>query len=377
MMAHIQKLGPHRYKVKYRDYSKKSRSKTFKKKIDADRFKTHIENELNNGSWIAPERGRLNFGHYAEIWLSTLDVKPSTIANYRSILSKHILPALGNTEVSKIRWATIEDFKSDLVKSGLNPKTVRNILSVVGPVLTTAVRDGSIATNPAREVAKPRITSIREIRPASAHDILTLTAQMNDHDRLLVTFAAFTGLRAGECGGLQVGDIDFPGRKINVRRSVSEAGGQVQFTSPKNGKSRAVPVPPFLLKQLATHLAALGVSDDLNAQVFRSSRGDTYRHSNFYKRVFAPAIKAAGMDGFWFHHLRHTYASLLIKEGAHPKVIMDRMGHSSIQITMNTYGHLFPSEDEATITGLENAFQEAVSNARGPVGGLTMFSRTA
>lgn len=87
-------------------------------------------------------------------------------------------------------------------------------------------------------------------------------------------------------------------RKINVRRSVSKAGGQVQFTSPKNGESRAVPVPPFLLKQLAAHLAALGVSDDLNAQVFRSSRGETYRHSNFYKRVFAPAIKASGMDGF-------------------------------------------------------------------------------
>ena len=376
-MAHIQKRGPQNYRVRYRDSSNNERSKTFTKKIDAERFKTHIENALNNGSWVAPERGRLTFRHYAETWLNTLDVKPSTIANYRSILSKHVLPALGKIEVAKIHWATIEAFKSDLVQSGLNPKTVRNILSVVGPVLTTAVRDGSITTNPAREVAKPRITSIKEIRPASADDILRLTAEMTDHDRLLVTFAAFTGLRAGECGGLQVGDIDFPGRKINVRRSVSEAGGQVQFTSPKNGKSRAVPVPPFLLKQLAAHLVALGGSTDIEAQVFRSSRGETYRHSNFYKRVFEPAIKAAGMDGFWFHHLRHTYASLLIKEGAHPKVIMDRMGHSSIQITMNTYGHLFPSEDEATINGLENAFQEAVSNAPRPVRGLTMFSRTA
>lgn len=377
MMAHIQKRGPQNYRVRYRDSSNKERSKTFTKKIEAERFKTHTEKELNNGSWIAPERGRLTFRHYADTWLDTLDVKPSTMATYCSMLSKHILPAIGRIEVSKIRWATLEAFKSDLVQSGLNPKTVRNILSVVGPVLTTAVRDGSITTNPAREVAKPRITTIKEIRPASADDILRLTAEMTEHDRLLVTFAAFTGLRAGECGGLQVGDIDFPGRKINVRRSVSEAGGQVQFTAPKNGKSRAVPVPPFLLKQLAAHLVTLGASDDLDAQVFRSSRGDTYRHSNFYKRVFEPAIKAAGMHGFWFHHLRHTYASLLIKEGAHPKVIMDRMGHSSIQITMNTYGHLFPSEDEATINGLENAFQEAVSNAPRPVRGLTLFSRPA
>lgn len=146
-----------------------------------------------------------------------------------------------------------------------------------------------------------RSTNIHE---ATADEILKMTETMNDADRFLVTFAAFTGLRAGECGGLRVGDIDFLGRTINVRRSVSEAHGKVQFGTPKNGKSRSVPIPPFLLGQLRVHLTGRGVDDDLTAQVFTSRNGGTYCHSNFSKRVFQPAMTASGQKGFRSHDQR-------------------------------------------------------------------------
>ena len=113
------------------------------------------------------------------------------------------------------------------------------------------------------------------------------------------------------------------------------------------------------------------------AQVFVSRTGDVYRHSNFYKRVFKPTVQAVGREGFRFHDLRHTYATLLISQGAHPRVVMDRLGHSSIQITMNTYGHLFPSEDEATINGLEAVFQEASAIVSRPDRGLNVIQHIA
>jgi integrase len=93
--------------------------------------------------------------------------------------------------------------------------------------------------------------------------------------------------------------------------------------------------------------------------------------------VFKPTVQAVGRERFRFHDLRHTYATLLISQGAHPRVVMDRLGHSSIQITMNTYGHLFPSEDEATINGLENVFQEASASVSRPDRGLTVVPRIA
>ena len=186
-----------------------------------------------------------------------------------------------------------------------------------------------------------------------------------------------SGLRAGECGGLRVGDIDFLGRKILVQRSVCEAHGRIQFTTPKSNKARSVPVPQFLIDLLAEHLAKRGVAADPTAQVFTSRNGGIYRHSNFYKRIFKPAVEAHGLEGFRFHDLRHSYAALLIQQGAHPRAIMERLGHSSIQVTINTYGHLFPSLDEALTDGLEAQFQEAKLKAVWPECGLSTVSRSA
>jgi integrase len=376
-MAHIEKRGPGKYRVRYRDPNNKERSKTFTKKVDAERFKTHVMNEINRGSYIAPERGRQTFSHYAELWMKTLDPTPSTKANYESILNRHLLPSLGQTEVSRIQWSTLEHLKNSLLEKGLHPKTVRNIMNPVSGILKTAVRDGAIVSNPSRELSIPKNRNSTPVRPASPEEILDLTAEMTTSDRLLVLFAAFSGLRAGECGGLRVGDLDFANSKVHVVRSITEPHGIAQFKEPKNGKNRSVPLPPFLMKQLTDHLKHRGVTSDPTAQVFTSPDGGLYRHSNFYSRIFKPAVKAHGLGTFTFHHLRHTYASMLIKEGTHPRVIMDRMGHSNIQITMNIYGHLFPDEDGATIDGLERAFNEANERTSRPVRGLTLISKTA
>jgi integrase len=101
------------------------------------------------------------------------------------------------------------------------------------------------------------------------------------------------------------------------------------------------------------------------------------RHSNFYRRSFKPAVNAFGLEGFRFHDLRHTCVAMLIKQDAHPRAIMERLGHSSIQTTLNLYGHLFPALDDALTEGLEKEFQEANSNLPRSPRGLSELPRPA
>ncbi len=376
-MASIQKRGPGRYRVRYRGPDRQERSKTFSRKVDAERFASTVEVDLARGQWVDPDRGRTTFRQYADLWLKTLDCTAKTRESYGSLLNKWLFPSFGCLPVQSISWSAIENFKVSMLGSGASPKTVTNALNVLNPILNIAVRDGALFANPARDVRKPRKRVESKAKFESAATIRALAEFIGGMDGLLVLFAGFTGLRAGECAGLQVGDLDFMRNRVTVQRSVSEAYGSWHFALPKNGKARTVAIPPFLRDQLIEHLCLRGVDGDMSAQVFTSPSGEVFRHSNFYKRVFRPAVRNFGLEGFRFHDLRHSYASMLIASGGHPRAIMERLGHSSIQVTLDTYGHLFPGLDEALTDGLETAFRDASSGDARPVRGLSELQHSA
>jgi integrase len=121
---------------------------------------------------------------------------------------------------------------------------------------------------------------------------------------------------------------------------------------------RTVGLPRFLCDDLGTYLAGRNLKpDDL---VFQSPTGSALRHHEFYRRYYKPAVRAAGLpDGLRFHDLRHTCAALLIAQGAHPRAIMERLGHSNITVTLNTYGHLLPGLDDALTDGLDATYRNA------------------
>ena len=341
-MAHVQKRPPGKYRVRYRDPDNKERSRTFKKKSDADRFAASVETDMARGTWVSPDRGRQLFSEYAAIWLST-----------------------------------IESFKAEMSNAGRSPQTVKNALNVLRPILDLAVRDCALVVSPARDVKSPKVTASSVAKFESAETIAALAATMDKESGLLVLFAAFTGLRAGECAALRVGDLDLLRGRLTVRQSVSEVHGKALFTPTKNHRTRSVALPAFLRDQLVTHLEKRGVARDQTALVFSSPDGSVLRHSNFYKRYFKPAVEAYGLDGFRFHDLRHTCAAMLIADGAHPRAIMERLGHSSIKVTLDTYGHLFPGLDEALTDGLDTQYQKAISVISRPLRGLSELRRSA
>ncbi len=212
-------------------------------------------------------------------------------------------------------------------------------------VLTHAVRARALKVNPAENVRLPRVTT-REMVFLTAAEVEAVCAELRHQHDVLVRFAAYTGLRAGEIAGLRWRDVDLDAGRVTVARNVVDVGGHLVVGEPKNGKTRTFMLPPFVVDDLR----GLSTSTHADRPVFSDTKGGLLRHAHFYRRYFKPAVRAAlppEKHGLRFHDMRHTCAALLIELGAHPKEIAERLGHTTISITMDTYGHIFPSRDMA------------------------------
>lgn len=191
-------------------------------------------------------------------------------------------------------------------------------------------------------------------------EILRLADAITPAFRTLIVFAAYTGLRAGEIGALRVGRLNVLRGAAEVRESLADVKGKLIFGATKTYAQRTVRLPRFLCDSLGEHLAGRPTRpEDL---VFTGATGKPLRHNLFYARHFKPAVQRAGLPhGLRFHDLRHTCAALLIAQGAHPRASMERLGHTSIQVTLDRYGHLFPALDEALTDGLETTYRASLA----------------
>ena len=174
------------------------------------------------------------------------------------------------------------------------------------------------------------------------------------HDwRPMVLLAGYCGMRFSEIAGLRVRNVDLLRRQVRVSETAVEVNGETHFGPPKSrAAARAIAMPKFVAAALETYLATCGAGpDDL---VFRTPSGQPVGRSNWRNRVWTHAVEKAGLSYLRFHDLRHTHAALLIAQGEHPKVIQTRLGHSSISVTLDTYGHLFDGMDEAAAMRLDD-----------------------
>lgn len=360
----IKKLPSGRWEASYRDHTGRERVKHHRTRTDADRWLTEIKNQLNRGDYVDPRLGRRPFTAWASDWLATTaHVRPKTYAHYESILRVHVLPTFAETPVGSITPADVRRFIAERVAGGAAPGTVRSARKVLRLALATAVADGAIRANPCdgvRVPASPR----SEMVFLTAEQIETLASSIDSRYSTLVRLAAYTGLRAGEICALRVGRVDLTAGRITVAESVTDVTGHgLYFSEPKTYERRSVTLPGFLADELAQHLTTRPGEPD--ALVFTSPEGSTLHHKNFYRRHYKPAVAAAGLPaGTRFHDLRHTCAALCIALGAHPKAIQERLGHSSITVTLDRYGHLFPKLDETLTTKLDDLHRGATCSVR-------------
>ncbi|MGI8706703.1 MAG: tyrosine-type recombinase/integrase [Actinomycetota bacterium] len=322
--------------------------------------------KLDRGEWVDPRAGRVLFESVAARWMAgRAALRATTRARDGSYLSSLVLPHLGDKPIGSVQPSDLEAWVADLVAEEKAPATVQKAWQIASGVFRLAVRDRLIALSPARDVRLPKVERT-EPTPLTVDQVMRLAAAIDRRYRALVLVGAFGGLRIGELAGLQLGDFDPLRNLVRVRRTASDVRGRVIVGPPKTAKSvRTVILPRSITGQLVEHVAATGPTE-LESWLFPAPEGGPIRRTAWTRRVWKPALAAAGLDqSLGTHTLRRSQVALLIAQGEHPKVIADRLGHASVRTVLDVYGHLYEGADEAAAQRLENQIASG-SSARSP-----------
>lgn len=314
-------------------------------------------------------------GVYAEHWVSSLRLADSTIKGYRKIIRNHITPDLGRIRIDKLTATRIGSHYRELEKSGrkdeygkgkpLSANSIHKVHVVLGAILDAAIDDGVIQVNPAkkkRTVNAPKSSQVRAQKP----EIVTWTGEqlqtfftwnekeLQDELFPLWRLIAYTGMRRSEALALRWNDINTKTGRTSIRRAVNTEGWTATKTT-KTGNARVIDVDTATLKVLTSHkFARAEVSFKLagaDAYVFGDDEGKLRSPdamtSRWDRRMKWLAKVHKTLPRETIKGLRHTHATLLLELGEHPKVVQERLGHSTITTTMNIYSHVTPTMQKA------------------------------
>jgi integrase len=325
-------------------------------KKDAEKRLAELLNQIDTGSYIKPTKTTL--AEYLERWLKDYvwpNLAPRTAEGYEHIMYHHINQVLGNLVLNKLKPEHLQRYYSEKLSSGLSAQTIRHHHTALHKALQTAVEWGLLARNVADAVSPPRAQHT-EIQTWSEDDVTYfLEATKGSHYYTLFYTALFTGMRRSEYLALRWSDLDLILCQAYVNRSLHILkGGKVIYRSPKTAKGRRmIALSPSMASVFREHLektklerSMLGIplkDDDL---VFCKSDGKPLL-PNTVTHAWIKLVQRTGLKPIRLHDARHTHASLMLKQGAHPKVVQERLGHAGIQITLDTYSHITPGLQEA------------------------------
>ncbi len=324
------------------------------------------EAAILEGEWTPTPSDPGTVQEWAERWLAGAHhLAPRTARNTRIALAKHVIPALGDILVPDLTRQQVEDWVATLIQRGYAPDTIRLAVSSLRGALTAAERAGVATRRPADRLGLPRPRK-RELNVLSPEEVDHLCAVLpTDQDRLVVLLATYCGLRAGEIAGLTVERVDISTRRLTVVEAMSEVDGELVRKAPKTNRVRTVPIPEVVVPILVAVLSSRPA--DAGAPLFEGGEGKPWRYASWYRHHFRPAVQQIGRGELRFHDLRHTYASWLIRSGVHPHTVMTLLGHSSITVTMNVYGHLMPDSASDAAARLDALANEARECGKGTI----------
>ena len=365
--------------VDYLDQTGKRRLKTFAKKKAVDNFAATANVEIRAGVHTA-DSASITIREAGRLWLETGEnagLERSTLDAYRQHLRLHIEPYLGNLKLSQLSAPMVREFMDRLARGDMpegaaseprSPAMVRKVRVSLSSLLSDAQERGLVPRNVVRELRRTRHRGAERraerrekgrlkvgVDIPTREEIKAIVEAATGRWRPLMLAAIFTGLRASELRGLRWGDVDLDKRELHVRQRADRFN---EFGRPKSESGeRTVPLTPIVANTLKEWKLACPKGD--KGLVFPTGSGNVENHSNVAHRGLAPTLIAAGIttaDGrpkYGLHAFRHFYASWCINRRADgglelpPKVVQERLGHSSIMMTMDVYGHLFPRGDDA------------------------------
>ena len=356
------------WEVRYRTPERgTTRKRGFATKRDAEAHATKVENDKLTGSYVAPSQARITVGELGPGWLARQrgHLKPSAYKPLETTWRIRVQPRWGRVALGDIRPSAIQRWLSDLgagdEDNGIKPlgaSVVQRTHQVFSGILSDAVKDRMLASNPAAGMKLPKKSRSRPLY--LTHDqVGRLAEAAGEHEGLVLTLA-YTGIRWGEMAGLRVRDLDMLRRRITVAENAVQVGSTVHVGTTKGHKQRTVPVPAFLLQYLARACEGKG-RDDL---VFPGEDGGYIVRPHTECGWLDKAVKSAKVPRATAHDLRHTAASLAVSAGANVKALQKMLGHASAAMTLDVYADLFDDDLDSVGTALDHArSRQSVSKA--------------
>lgn len=381
MRGSIKKRGNNSWRLTFdleRDHTGKRRQKTFtvrgtKKEAEAELSRRLAEFE--NGGFADP--GNIKLSEYLDRWLNHVETKTSakTHERYSEIVRLAISPALGSIRLEKLNPLQIQTFYREALSSGhakrgtgLSARTVLHYHRILFSALKQAVRWRLLSNNPA-DAVEPPVPEQKEMMALDEDQTATLIEQAKGHALYIpVLLAVTTGMRRGEVLALRWSDVDLDRTTLSVTQTLEKTRqGGLRFKQPKTKRSRrSISLPSMLVDVLRKHRAgqaelylSLGVGWKEQGLVCSKLAGEPI-NPNTLTSGFASLVKTLDIPRVRFHDLRHTHATHLLKEGVHPKVAQERLGHATIAVTLDLYSHVMPGMQENAALKVDTALRAAL-----------------
>src|SRR5829696_2222460 len=343
---------------------RKTIRKTFRTLSDARAWRAEARSALRAGTLRAPTR--ITVAEAADEWISGAKAqvirtrsgtpyKPSALRSYERSLRTRVVPALGHLRLSSVSRASLQDLVDEMVGAGKSPSTVRNTILPLRAIYRRAVARADVMTNPTLGLSlpAPRGTRDRIAAPAEAAELLEV---LERPDQAVWATALYAGLRRGEIRGLRAKDVDFGAGVIRIEQSWDDHAGPVE---PKSRAGlRRVPLVRPLRALLGAHLLRGSTQDE---QLLFADENGQALHTGPLVRRAKRAWKEARLSPIGLHECRHTYASFMIAAGVNAKALSVYMGHSSITVTLDRYGHLLPGHEGEAADRLDQYLERAAA----------------
>ncbi|HFR4142331.1 TPA: tyrosine-type recombinase/integrase [Bacillus cereus] len=328
----------------------------FKTKQEAHKAMLELEQSITLGTYIQPNK-ILYKEYLLERFLEDkmTKVKKQTLNTYRWIVEKHIIPAIGDVELTKLNPIIIQGLYNKLTKEKvLSDENIQKVHTLINDSLKKAERWGLIARNPAALVDRPKAVK-KEITVWNVEEVRKFLKYAKKSGRYYIAFllALTTGMRQGEILGLRWKDVDFENGCVRITQTLSSDGKDLlPYTKTKSG-SRTIDLPEETVTALKKHWLFIRRERERNCSyknldLVVCTEFGTPTHKSNIRRVFKSIIKKADIPKIRFHDMRHTHATLLLLQGVNPKIVSERLGHADVRITLDTYSHLLPSMQRDT-----------------------------
>lgn len=339
-------------------------------KADADRQLRELLTHLEGG--LSLHSSRSTVGEFLNSWLSVYaepNTSARTVQGYRGVVSRYLTPHLGNLPLSKLTPQHVQRMYAEMRSQGLANRTTLGAHRILKQALGHAVKWGLVVRNVCDAVDAPR-SRRRHMRTLDVGDVSTfLDMTSRSPYGPIFELAFWTGMRRGELMGLRWVDVKLDGRMLSVTQTLVRLTGRgLQVAEPKTpgsrrrislGNSAVSLLKRIRVKEIEDRLS-LGMRWDESGYVFCRNDGSPI-DPDAVTHAFQRVIKTTLLPNIRFHDLRHTHATLMLAQGVHPKIVSERLGHSSISITLDTYSHVLPGLQDAVAQSFEDNLKKATA----------------